>query len=161
MEGFTDVLRCRFPGCMLVMSPNFDFTINGVRELRVASMYMWLFAVYLQHATGLNLRPTNVRVPNIAVSSDLFHCVDIPALLRDEPNLWAPPGDFSGITRRLPPPDNRTVILYRTGFMLLTGPTVEKNVDLADLVRMWTEKYFTGRNMTAVARRRRALSDRG
>ena len=40
--------RIRFPGCMLVICPNFDFTVNGVRDMRVAAMYMWLMAEFLQ-----------------------------------------------------------------------------------------------------------------
>lgn len=112
-----------------------------------------------QRKTGLNLRPCKVRIPNRAVSSDLFHTIDIDRLLVDEPNLWRPPGEFSGITRRLPPPDNRTIILYRTGFMILTGPTQDAVVDLADFVRISMEKYYISRNMTSVRKRRKVLAD--
>lgn len=77
----------------------------------------------------------------------------------DEPNLWRPPGEFSGITRRLPPPDNRTIIMYRTGFMILTGPTQDAVVDLADFVRISMEKYYISRNMTSVRKRRKVLAD--
>ena len=147
-------MRIRLPGGMFVISGKYKVTLNGVRESAHPSMYMWWVALFLQvgagwvvvrvcagvnlcrpqRHTGLPLYPTCLLVPNIAVSSDLFHFIDFPALLAADPNTWTPPGDFTGLTKTFPHPDNRTIILYRNGVMMLSGPSIEKNVELAAYV---------------------------
>jgi hypothetical protein len=156
-EGYF-VARLRFRDGLLLVSPNFKFTMNSVRDLDAAIGVLWRFTGYLAAAMGTFVRPTLFTVPTLDSSGNLFHHLDSTGLLAAYPNVFRRPTDFHALTFRMPAPSRIAGIVYMNGAIVVCAPSLAAAPPVALSIAALAERFYVRRNLDAITVTQREMA---
>ena len=156
-EGYF-VVRLRFKDGLLLVSPNFKFTMNSVKDLDASIGVLWGFAGYLSALMRAYVRPTLFTVPTLDSSGNLFHHLDADGLLAAYPNVFRRPDDFHALTFRMPPPSRIAGIVYHNGALVVCAPSLEAAPPVALSIAAIAEPFYLRQNLEAITATQREMA---